>query len=67
MLIQNKTKKNKPNSEAVAINITDSGISIGDDKKTSVKTAASSKSQSSTDSEFVVAGVNEFGMPKDFD
>jgi len=67
MLIQNKTKKNKPNSEAVAINITDSGISIGDDKKTSVKTAASSKAQSSTDSEFVVAGVNEFGMPKDFD
>jgi len=67
MLIQNKTKKHKPNAEAVAINITDDGINIGGDKAETTKKANSTQAQTTTDSEFVTQGVNQFGMPKDFD
>jgi PTS system mannitol-specific IIC component len=67
MLIQNKTKKHKPNAEAVAINITDDGINIGGDKAETTKKVNSTQAQTTTDSEFVTQGVNQFGMPKDFD
>jgi len=68
MLIQNKTKKNKPATEAATINITDNGISIGDNKTVPVQPSDSAKSQATIDdTEFVTQGVNQFGMPKDFD